>query len=134
MRWPADSPTAMEELSTDAAPASIGPFSQGIRDGDRIYVSGQGPVDPKTGDIVGNTIREQTARTLENIQAVLAAADRSLDDVVKATVFVQDMAEYDAINDVYANYMSAPYPARSAVEVADLPIDIGVEIEVIARA
>lgn len=124
----------MEELSTDAAPASIGPFSQGIRDGDRIYVSGQGPVDPETGDIVGDTIREQTARTLENIQAVLAAADRSLDDVVKATVFVQDMAEYDAINDVYADYMSAPYPARSAVEVADLPIDIGVEIEVVARA
>lgn len=124
----------MEELSTDAAPASIGPFSQGIRDGDRIYVSGQGPVDPETGDIVGDTIREQTARTLENIQAVLAAADRSLDDVVKATVFVQDMAEYDAINDVYADYMSAPYPARSAVEVADLPIDIGVEIEIVARA
>ena len=122
----------MEEISTDAAPPSIGPFSQGVRDGNRIYVSGQGPVDPDSGDIVGDTIEEQTARTLENISAVLEAAGRSLDDVVKATVFVQDMANYDAINEVYAEYVSDPYPARSAVEVADLPIDIGVEIEVIA--
>ncbi|WP_227356405.1 Rid family detoxifying hydrolase [Haladaptatus salinisoli] len=124
----------MEEISTDAAPPSIGPFSQGIRDGDRIYVSGQGPVDPESGEIVGDTIEEQTARTLENVAAVLRAAGRSLDDVVKATVFVRDMDDYDAINEVYADYVSAPYPARSAVEVADLPIDIGVEIEVVASA
>ncbi|WP_158059638.1 Rid family detoxifying hydrolase [Halorussus halophilus] len=124
----------MEEISTDAAPPSIGPFSQGVRDGDRIYVSGQGPVDPDSGDIVGDTIEEQTARTLENVEAVLTAAGLSLDDVVKATVFVQDMDDYDAINDVYADYMSAPYPARSAVQVEDLPIDIGVEIEVVATA
>lgn len=124
----------MEELSTDAAPSSIGPFSQGVREGDRIYVSGQGPVDPDTGETVGDTISEQTERTLKNIEAVLAAADRSLDDIVKATVFVQDMNDYDDINDVYAEFMSAPYPARSAVEVAALPIDIGVEIEVVARA
>lgn len=122
----------MEEISTDAAPPSIGPFSQGIRDGNRIYVSGQGPVDPESGEIVGDTIEEQTARTLENIDAVLAAAGRSLDDVVKATVFVQDMDDYDAINEVYADYVSSPYPARSAVQVEDLPIDIGVEIEVVA--
>ncbi|MFC6734439.1 MULTISPECIES: RidA family protein [unclassified Haladaptatus] len=123
----------MQEIQTDNAPASIGPYSQGIIDGDRIYVSGQGPVDPSTGDIVGATILEQTERTLENVAAVLEAAGASLDDVVKATVFVQDMANYDAVNEVYGEYMSAPYPARSAVEVADLPIDIGVEIEVIAR-
>lgn len=122
----------MEEISTDDAPASIGPFSQAIRDGDRIYVSGQGPVDPDTGDVVGEDIREQTAQTLENIDAVLQAAGRSLDDVLKTTVFVMDMSDYDAINEVYAEYMTAPYPARSAVEVADLPVDIGVEIEVIA--
>ncbi|WP_227378677.1 Rid family detoxifying hydrolase [Haladaptatus halobius] len=124
----------MEEISTDAAPPSIGPFSQGIRDGNRIYVSGQGPVDPESGEIVGDTIEEQTERTLANVDAVLRAADRSLDDVVKATVFVQDMDDYDAINDVYADHVSTPYPARSAVEVADLPIDIGVEIEVVASA
>jgi 2-iminobutanoate/2-iminopropanoate deaminase len=124
----------MEEINTDAAPPSIGPFSQAIRDGNRIYVSGQGPVDPTSGDIVGDTIEEQTTQTLENIDAVLTAAGRSLDDVVKATVFVQDMDDYDEINEVYADQFSAPYPARSAVQVEDLPIDIGVEIEVVASA
>jgi 2-iminobutanoate/2-iminopropanoate deaminase len=124
----------MEEINTDAAPPSIGPFSQAIRDGNRIYVSGQGPVDPTSGDIVGDTIEEQTTQTLENIDAVLTAAGRSLDDVVKATVFVQDMDDYDEINEVYADQFYAPYPARSAVQVEDLPIDIGVEIEVVASA
>jgi len=124
----------MEEISTDDAPDSIGPFSQGIRSGGRIYVSGQGPVDPDTGDLVGDDIREETELTLENIEAVLAAAGSSLDDVVKATVFVQDMDDYDAVNEVYGEYMSDPYPARSAVQVEDLPVDIGVEIEVVAEA
>jgi len=124
----------MKEISTDDAPDSIGPFSQGIRSGDRIYVSGQGPVDPDTGDIVGADIGEETERTLENVRAVLEAADASIDDVVKATVFVQDMDDYDAVNEVYGEYMSDPYPARSAVQVADLPVDIGVEIEVVAEA
>ncbi|MUV56964.1 Rid family detoxifying hydrolase [Halogeometricum sp. CBA1124] len=124
----------MEEIQTDAAPASIGPFSQGIRDGDRIFVSGQGPVDPDSGDVVSEDIREQTARTLENVAAVLEAGGSSLDGVVKTTVFVTDMSDYDAVNEVYEEYVSKPYPARSAVEVADLPIDIGVEIEVVASA
>lgn len=122
----------MQEIVTDEAPASIGPFSQGIVDGETVYVSGQGPVDPETDEIVGEAIEEQTERTLQNIEAVLKAADASLDDVVKATVFVQDMADYDAINEVYGEYMSDPFPARSAVQVEDLPIDIGVEIEVVA--
>ena len=122
----------MEEIHTGDAPAAIGPYSQGIVDGDRIFVSGQGPIGPDSGDIVGEDIREETERTLENVAAVLAAADSSLDDVVKSTVFVTDMSNYDAVNDVYAEYMSDPFPARSAVEVADLPVDIGVEIEVIA--
>jgi reactive intermediate/imine deaminase len=122
----------MQEIHTDAAPASIGPFSQGIRDGDRIFISGQGPVDPDSGEVVSDDIREQTARTLENVGAILEAAGCSLDAVVKSTVFVTDMSNYDAVNDVYAEYVSDPYPARSAVEVDDLPIDIGVEIEVVA--
>ena len=122
----------MEEIYTGDAPAAIGPYSQGIVDGDRIFVSGQGPIDPDSGDIVGEDIREETERTLKNVAAVLAAADSSLDDVVKSTVFVTDMSNYDAVNEVYAEYMSDPFPARSAVEVADLPVDIGVEIEVIA--
>ena len=122
----------MEELSTDEAPSAIGPYSQGIVDGGTVYVSGQGPVDPESGAIVGEDIEAQTERTLENVVAVLAAADCTLDDVVKSTVFVTDMDDYDAVNEVYGEYMGTPYPARSAVEVADLPIDIGVEIEVIA--
>lgn len=122
----------MEEITTDDAPPSIGPFSQGVRDGDTVYISGQGPVAPANGEIVGDTPGEQTARTLENVDAVLRAAGGSIDDVVKVTVFVRDMDNYDAVNKVYAEYVSEPYPARSAVEVADLPIDIGVEIEAIA--
>lgn len=122
----------MKEIQTDEAPAAIGPYSQGIIDGERIFVSGQGPVDPDSGDVVGEDISEQTKRTLENVAAVLAAAGSSPDDVVKATVFVTDMSNYEAVNEVYAEYMSDPFPARSAVEVSDLPIDIGVEIEVIA--
>lgn len=124
----------MEELQTDEAPAAIGPYSQGIKDGDRIYVSGQGPIDPDSGEIIDGDIRDETARTIENIAAVLASADRSLSEALKTTVFVRDMRHYDAVNDVYAEYFDEPYPARSAVEVDDLPIDIGVEIEVIARA
>ena len=122
----------MEELTTDDAPASIGPYSQGIRDGDTVYVSGQGPFDPDSGDVVSEDVGEQTERTLENIEAVLADADLSLDDVVKTTVFVSDMRYYDAVNEVYGEYMSEPYPARSAVEVVKLPVDIKVEIEAIA--
>jgi 2-iminobutanoate/2-iminopropanoate deaminase len=124
----------MREISTDDAPASIGPYSQGIVDDGTIYVSGQGPIDPGTGDIVGDTIEEEAERTLENVGAVLEAAGASLDDVVKATVFVRDMRNYAAVNEVYGEYMSEPYPARSAVEVDDLPVDIGVEIEVVASA
>lgn len=124
----------MQEIVTDDAPESIGPYSQGIVDGDTIYVSGQGPVDPDTGEIIGDTIAAETERTLENIAAVLDAAGTSLADVVKSTVFVRDMRNYDAINEVYGEYMTDPYPARSAVEVDGLPIDIGVEIEVIASA
>lgn len=124
--------SSMEALQTDDAPASIGPFSQGIRDGNTVYVSGQGPVDPDTDEVVGGDVRIQTAQTLDNIAAVLAVVGASLDDIVKATVFVTDMADYEAVNEVYAKYVSPPYPARSAVEVADLPIDINVEIEVIA--
>jgi 2-iminobutanoate/2-iminopropanoate deaminase len=120
----------MDALTTDDAPPSIGPFSQGIVDGDTVHVSGQGPIDPDSGAVIDGDIRAETRQTLANVAAVLDAAGASLDDVVKTTVFVQDMADYDAINDVYADHFDEPYPARSAVEVADLPVDIGVEIEV----
>jgi 2-iminobutanoate/2-iminopropanoate deaminase len=124
----------MREIQTNDAPESIGPFSQGIVQGDTIYVSGQGPVDPDTGEVVGETAGEQTRRTLENIEAILEAADASLADVVKTTVYLDDMRYYDAVNEVYGELLSDPYPARSAVEVVKLPVDIDVEIEVIAAA
>ena len=120
----------MQEISTDDAPPSIGPFSQGIRDDDSIHVSGQGPIDPDSGEIIEGDIADETARTLENVEAVLEATGASLDDVVKTTVYVRDIDDYDNINEVYAEHFSPPYPARNAVEVSDLPVDIGVEIEV----
>lgn len=122
----------MEEITTADAPEALGPYSQGIRDGDTVYVSGQGPLDPETGDIVGETAAAQAERTLENVAAILEAAGTALDDVVKATVFLTDMDNYDGVNEVYAEFMTDPFPARSAVEVADLPVEIEVEIEVIA--
>ena len=123
----------MQPISTDEAPASLGPYSQGIRDGDTIYTSGQGPIDPDTGDVIDGDIGAQTAVTLENLAAVLSAGGGSLDDVVKTTIYVGDMADYDAINETYAAHMSEPYPARSAVEVGEFPVEIGVEIEMVAR-
>ncbi|WP_049924076.1 RidA family protein [Halopiger djelfimassiliensis] len=123
----------MEEIATADAPESIGPFSQAIRDGDRLFVSGQGPVDPDTGEIVSDDIGEQTHAVMENIRSVLEAGNSSLGNVVKSTVFVTDMDDYDDINAVYEQYLTEPYPARSAVEVSRLPIEIGVEIEVVAR-
>lgn len=122
----------MREVITEDAPESVGPYSQGIVDGDRVYVSGQGPLDPETGEVVGDGVGEQTARTLENVEAVLEAAGASLADVVKTTVFLTHMEDYEAVNDVYGDYLSDPYPARSAVEVADLPVEIRVEIEAVA--
>lgn len=122
----------MNEILTDEAPPSIGPFSQAIEDGNRIYVSGQGPIDPETGEIVDGDVGTQTERTLENVDAILRAAGCSLDDVVKSTVFVQDMDDYDEINEVYGKSFGEPYPARSAVEIVRLPVDIDVEIEVVA--
>lgn len=123
----------MKELTTDDAPDSIGPYSQGIITGDRIHVSGQGPVDPDAGEVISGTVKKQTQRTLENVEAVLKAGGASLDDVIKATVFLKHMRYYDEVNEVYGELMSAPYPARSAVEVVRLPVDIDVEIEVVAE-
>lgn len=122
----------MEEIHSDDAPSSIGPYSQAIKTGDTVYVSGQGPADPDSREVEAETIEAETAQTLENVAAILEAAGTSLDNVVKANVYVTDMANYDAVNEVYSEYMSDPFPARCAVEVSDLPIDIGVEIEVVA--
>lgn len=124
----------MREISTDSAPVSIGPYSQAIEANGFLFVSGQGASEPETREVVSDDISRQTEQVFENISAILDAAGASLDDVVKATVFLTDMDTYDAMNDVYGEYMNEPFPARSAIEASDLPVEQGVEIEVMAIA
>jgi 2-iminobutanoate/2-iminopropanoate deaminase len=122
-------------VSTENAPAAIGPYSQAIEIGEMIYTSGQVALDPKTGQIVDGGIREQTVRVLENLKAVLAAVRSDLQKVVKTTVYLKNMGDFAAMNEVYATYLAKDgwvAPARSTVEVARLPKDALVEIEVIA--
>ena len=123
-------------IATPQAPAAIGPYSQAIRIGDTIYTSGQVALDPATGQMVPGTITEQTTRVLENLKAVLAEAGLDLAQVVKTTVFLKTMADFAAMNEIYARYLAPEGvvpPARSTVAVAALPKDALVEIEVIAK-
>ena len=119
-------------LSTEKAPAAIGPYSQGIAAGQMVFTSGQLPIDPATGAFAGTTIEEQTRQSLKNVAAVLESAGCSLNDVVKTTVFLKDMNDFAAMNGVYQEFFPDNCPARSAVEVARLPKDGLVEIEAIA--
>jgi 2-iminobutanoate/2-iminopropanoate deaminase len=121
-------------ISTKDAPAAVGPYSQGVRVGNFVYTAGQIPLDPATGQLVEGGIEAQTERVLRNLQAVLEAAGSSLDQVVKTTVFLTDMADFQALNGVYGRFFSpdqAP-PARSTVAVAALPLGVRVEIEAVA--
>ncbi len=120
------------QISTAHAPAAIGPYSQAIRTGKFIYTSGQIPLDPVTGEIVATEIRAQTERVLQNLQAVLQSAGASLKNVVKTTVFLVHMSDFQAMNDVYASYFGSVAPARSTVAVAELPRQALVEIECVA--
>lgn len=123
-------------ISTAEAPAVIGPYSQAVRVGDTLFTSGQVALDPATGTIVAGGIREQTIRVLENLAAVLAEAGLDMANVVKTTVFLKNMADFAAMNEIYAQYLAPEGvvpPARSTVEVARLPKDALVEIELIAR-
>lgn len=123
-------------ILTSDAPAAIGPYSQAIRIGEFLFTSGQVALDPANGQLVSGGIEEQTRRVLRNLQAVLAAAGLDFSNVVKTTVFLKDMGHFAAMNAIYAEYFhsgDAPAPARSTVEVARLPKDALVEIEVIAR-
>ncbi len=123
----------MNAIQTDQAPAAIGPYSQAIDSGaSLVFVSGQLPIDPTTGAFVPGGIREQTRQSLTNAQAILAAAGLNLSNVVKTTVFLADMGDFAAMNEVYAQFFAAPYPARSAVAVKTLPKGALVEIECIA--
>jgi len=119
-------------VTTPNAPGAIGPYSQAIRAGDFLFASGQIPLDPATGQIVAGGIAEQTHQVLKNLGAVLAAAGTSYGRVVKTTVYLADMAEFAAMNDVYGGYFSAPAPARATVQAARLPRDVRVEIDLVA--
>jgi 2-iminobutanoate/2-iminopropanoate deaminase len=123
----------LRRVHTDDAPAAIGPYSQGIVIGDLVFTAGQIPLDPATMQVVDGDISEQTDRALRNLSAILETAGTSLSSVVKTTVFLADMNEFTAMNEVYARWFGDHRPARSAVEVARLPKDVKVEIEAIAR-
>lgn len=120
-------------IHTDKAPAAIGPYSQAIQIGQLLFTSGQVPIDPETGVIVEGGIQEQARQSLNNIKAILNAAGTNMGAVVKTTVFLQDMNDFAAMNEVYAQFFQEPYPARSAVQVGRLPKDALVEIEAIAQ-
>ena len=122
-----------QAVSTQAAPAAIGPYSQAIRAGDFLFVSGQIPLDPATGALVDGDVRAQTRRVLENLAAVVAAGGASLDRVVKTTVYLVDMNDFPAMNEVYATFFGAPAPARATVQVGRLPKDVRVEIDAVAH-
>jgi 2-iminobutanoate/2-iminopropanoate deaminase len=121
-----------EIVHTDRGPKPIGPYSQAVKAGGFIYLSGQVALDPKTGDLIGSDIRQQTERVLENAKGILEAAGTNLHHVVKTTVFLKDMNDFAAMNEVYARYFTAAPPARSTVQVARLPKDALLELEVIA--
>ena len=123
-----------QAVSTGSAPKAIGPYSQGIRAGNLLFVSGQIPLDPATGSLVEGDIAAQTHRVFANLKAILEAGGASLDQVVRTTVYLADMNDFTAMNEVYGKYFSSAPPARSTVEVARLPKDVLVEIDVIALA
>jgi 2-iminobutanoate/2-iminopropanoate deaminase len=121
-----------QAVSTPSAPQAIGPYSQGVRAGSLLFVSGQVPIDPTTGNIIDGDIAAQTHRVFQNIGEILKAGGASFDHVVRTTVFLADMNDFTAMNAVYATYFAAPAPARATVQVSRLPRDARVEIDVIA--
>ncbi|ENY8312295.1 TPA: RidA family protein [Clostridioides difficile] len=121
-----------EVIHTNDAPAALGPYSQAIKAGNLLFVSGQVPLVPETMEVVEGDVQAQTAQSLKNLKAILAESGADFSNVVKTTVFIKDMNEFGAINEVYAEYFGENKPARACVEVAKLPKDVKVEIEVIA--
>ena len=122
----------MQPVSTPHAPGAIGPYTQAIRAGDFVFLSGQIPLDPSTGQIVPGGIAEQTHQVLKNLGAVLDAAGASYARVVKTTVYLADMSEFTAMNEIYGSYFKSPAPARATVQAARLPRDVRVEIDAVA--
>jgi 2-iminobutanoate/2-iminopropanoate deaminase len=124
--------TTREPISTDAAPAAVGPYSQGIRTGGLVFTAGQLGTDPATGEFAGDGVAEQTERAITNLDAILEAAGSGLDRLAKVTVFLADIDDWPAVNEVYARMIPEPFPARSAFAVRDLPRGARVEIEAVA--
>ena len=122
-----------QAISTPMAPAAIGPYSQAIRSGNLVFLSGQIPLDPQTGNIVEGDAAVQTARVLQNLSAILEAAGSSLAQVVKTTVYLKNLADFGMMNEVYARFFDDTPPARATVEVARLPRNVSVEIDLIAE-
>lgn len=119
-------------IQTQRAPKAIGPYSQAIQAGEFLFLSGQIPLDPKTGELVKGDIDQQTKQVLENIKGVLESQRLGMEDVVKVTIFLKNIANFNQVNEIYSTYFPTSPPARSTVEVARLPRDAGIEIEVIA--
>ena len=122
----------LSAVSTGSAPKALGPYSQAIRAGQFLFVSGQVPIDPSTGNLVDGDIPDQTRRALQNIGAILSAAGASFQQVVRTTVYLADLSDFAAMNEVYATFFTSPQPARSTIQAARLPRDARVEIDVIA--
>lgn len=120
-------------ITTDGAPRPIAPYSQAIVEGDFVFVSGQGPVDPKTGKYVPGDIKSEAKRTMDNLKAIVEAAGSSMDKVVKCNIYLRDIRDFPAVNEVYGACFTAPHPARTTIQAGALPLGIGVEIECIAR-
>jgi 2-iminobutanoate/2-iminopropanoate deaminase len=124
----------LDRIQTADAPQAIGPYTQAIRAGGFVFVSGQIPLDPSTGALAGESIEDQTERVLRNIRAILEAAGTSMDRVVKTTVFLRDLTEFPRMNEVYARMFGTARPARATVEVSALPKGVRIEIDAIARS
>ena len=120
-------------IQTDNAPKPIGPYSQAIVEGDFIFLAGQGPTTPATGKVEYGDVGSETKRTFENVKAILEAAGSSLEKVVKCNVYLRDIKDFAAMNEVYKTYFKAPYPARTTIQAGALPGGIAVEIECVAR-
>ncbi len=120
-------------IVTEQAPKPVGPYSQGVIEGDFIFVAGQGPINPGTGSLELGDVRAETKRVFENLRAILMAAGSSLEHVVKCNVYLRDINDFAAMNEVYAAYFSAPFPARTTIQAGALPGGIAVEIECIAK-
>lgn len=125
--------TGRKAIQTGSAPAAIGPYSQAIQTGNLLFVSGQIPLDPASGQLVSTEVDEQAVRVLKNLQAVIEAAGGSMSQVVKTTIFLKNMDDFAKVNEVYGSFFEAPFPARATVEVSRLPRDVKVEIEAIVN-